>query len=150
MSLPEILFSAYSIGTSLTTADEVQKVLDQLKELQINRIDTAASWPNTRPGHSEALLGKVQAMKQGFNVDTRIDVPTESSSAPRRASTLTGPAIQKSLEKSLDRLQTNKINVLYFHLPDEKTTIGQQAAAMQVQYAEGRFDKVRKQLFYKQ
>lgn len=85
MSLPETLFSGYSIGTSLTTAGEVQEVLDQLKELQINRIDTTASWPRASPGYSETLLGEVQASGQGFKIDTRISRVTVSSSAPRGA-----------------------------------------------------------------
>lgn len=142
MSLPETLFSDYSIGTSLTTAGEVQKVLNQLKELQINRIDTAALWPRTSPGRSETLLGEVKVSGQGFKVDTRISTVTVSSSAPRGARTLTGQAIKKSLQESLGRLHTHQIHVLYFHRPDGSTPIGEQAAAMQEQYAEGRFDKV--------
>ncbi|KAJ5407332.1 hypothetical protein N7465_008616 [Penicillium sp. CMV-2018d] len=141
MPLPETLFSGYSIGTSLTTAGEVQEVLDQLKELQINRIDTTASWPRASPGYSETLLGEVQASGQGFKIDTRISRVTVSSSAPRGARTLTGPAIKKSLQGSLGRLHTNQINVLYFHSQDGSTPIGEQAAAMQEQHAEGRFDK---------
>lgn len=142
MSLPETLFSGYSIGTSLTTAGEVQKILDQLKELQINRIDTAALWPRASPGCSETLLGEVKASGQGFKVDTRISPVNVSSSAPRGARTLTGPAIKKSLQESPGRLHTHQIHVLYLHRPDGSTQIGEQAAAMQEQYAEGRFDKV--------
>lgn len=142
MSLPETLFSDYSIGTSLTTAGEVQKVLDQLKELQINRIDTAALWPRASPGCSETLLGEVKASGQSFKVDTRISPVTVSSSASRGARTLTGPAIKKSLQESLDRLHTHQIHVLYFQRPDGSMPIGEQAAAMQEQYAESRFDKV--------
>ncbi|CAI7659599.1 unnamed protein product [Penicillium discolor] len=141
MSLPETLFSGYSIGTSLTTAGEVQKILDQLKELQINRIDTAALWPRASPGCSETLLGEVKALGQGFKVDTRISPVNVSSSAPRGARTLTGPAIKKSLQESPGRLHTHQIHVLYLHRPDGSTQIGEQAAAMQEQYAEGRFDK---------
>lgn len=151
MPLPETLFGGRSIGTTLTTASEVQKVLDQLKEFHIDHIDTAASWPNTRPGRSEALLGEVQALEQGFNVDTRIDSTTKSSSVPRGARTLTGPAIERSLEKSLDHLRTKKVNVLYLHRQDQSTPIDQQAAAIHEQYLEGRFEKVPELfLFYKQ
>ncbi|KAJ5409315.1 uncharacterized protein N7487_003674 [Penicillium crustosum] len=141
MSLPEIIFSGYSIGTPLTTAGEVQKVLDQLKEMRIHRIDTAALWPRASPGCSEMLLGEVKTPEQGFKVDTRISPVTVSSSAPRGDRNLTGPAIKKSLQESLGRLHTNQIHVLYFHHQDRSTPIGEQAAAMQEQYTEGRFDK---------
>lgn len=65
MSLPETLFSGYSIGTSLTTAGEVQEVLDQLKELQINRIDTTASWPRASPGFRDAV-GRSASVRAGL------------------------------------------------------------------------------------
>ncbi|KAJ5519776.1 hypothetical protein N7463_000229 [Penicillium fimorum] len=83
MPLPETLFGGYSIGTSLTTAGEVQRLLDQLKGSYIHHIDTAASWRNTTPGRSETLLGEARAPSQGFKTNTRISPITGSSSTLR-------------------------------------------------------------------
>jgi aflatoxin B1 aldehyde reductase len=137
MSRPHTLFGGAMIGTSFTTPEQVQALLDLLKTLGVDRIDTAARYSPTAPGSSECLLGETRAAEQGFTIDTKINTVSGV-----RAGTLTAAAIEKSLEASLSRLQMSKVNILHFHRPDPQTPIVKQAAEIHRQYLAGRFDKV--------
>jgi aflatoxin B1 aldehyde reductase len=134
--MPNTLFGGAMIGSSFTTEDQVQELLDHLKELQIDRIDTAARYPPDSPGRSESLLGGVRAAEQGFTIDTKINPGIDGSGAH------TTTAIIESLETSLSRLEMSKVNILYFHRPDPATPILEQAAEINKQYLKGRFAKV--------
>lgn len=137
MPQPNTLFGGALIGTSFTTSDQVQELLDLLKTLGINRIDTTARYSPTAPGSSERLLGETRAAEQGFTIDTKINAANGEG-----AGSLTAAATKKSLEESLSRLQTSKVNVLHFHRPDPQTPVAEQAAEIHRQYVAGRFDKV--------
>lgn len=139
MSIPNALFGGAMIGNTFTTPEQVQELLDQLKVLQIDHIDTAARYPPGNPGRSENLLGEVRALEQGFTIDTKI---SPGSSSGDGSGTHTAPAIRKSLEESLDQLKTKKVNVLYFHRPDPSTPIAEQAAEINRQYLDGCFERV--------
>lgn len=139
MSIPNALFGGAMIGNTFTTPEQVQELLDQLKVLQIDHIDTAARYPPGNPGRSENLLGEVRALEQGFTIDTKI---SPGSSSGDGSGTHTAPAIRKSLEESLDQLKTKKVNVLYFHRPDPSTPIAEQAAEINRQYLDGYFERV--------
>ncbi|KAJ5091236.1 hypothetical protein NUU61_006106 [Penicillium alfredii] len=139
MSRPNTIFGGALIGTSFTTPEQVQELLDQLKVLEIDRIDTAARYSPTNPGASERLLGETQAVKQNFIIDTKIN--TVGTSSGDGAGTLAPAAIENSITESFGRLQLEKVNVLYFHQPDPQTPISEQAAAIHEQYLKGRFEK---------
>jgi aflatoxin B1 aldehyde reductase len=136
MSIPNTLFGGAMIGSTFTTAEQVQQLLDHLKELKIYHLDTAARYPPHSPGRSESLLGEVRAAKQGFTIDTKINPGSDGAGAH------TSTALRESLEKSLGRLAIDKVNILYFHRPDPATPILEQAAEINRQYLEGRFQKV--------
>lgn len=140
MSPPSSIFSSALIGTSSTAPREVQEPLDQLNTLQIDHIDIAARYSPTNHGSSGRLLGEVRAAEQGSTIDTKIS--TENSPNGDTSSTLTSSSIAHSISNSFDRLKTNKFNVLYFHRPDPQTPIAAQAAEINRQYNDGRFDKV--------
>lgn len=137
MSRPTTLFGGALIGTSFTTPEQVQELLDRLISLSIDRIDIAARYPPTAPHSSERLLGETRAAEQGFIIDTKIN-----TSSGDGAGTLTAAAIETSLEKSLSLLHMSKVNVLHFHRPDPETPVVEQAAEIQTQYLTGRFEKV--------
>lgn len=142
MSRPNTLFGAALIGTSFTTPEQVQELLDELKTLKIERIDTAPRYAPTRPGSSEWLLGEVRAAEQDFTIDTKIN--TVGSSSGDGSGSLTAPAIEKSISESFGRLRVDKVNILYFHRPDPLTSVTEQAAEIHRQYLAGRFEKVLK------
>ncbi|KAJ5578618.1 uncharacterized protein N7459_007582 [Penicillium hispanicum] len=139
MSRPNTLFGGALIGTAFSTPTQVQELLDQIKALGINRIDTAARYPPGNSGMSERLLGDVRAAEQGFAIDTKIN--TQGSSSAGGEGSLTPAAIEKSLDESFARLQMDKVHVLYFHRPDPQTPVADQAAEIHKQYLDGRFEK---------
>ncbi|KAJ5312214.1 Aldehyde reductase [Penicillium antarcticum] len=73
MSKPNTLFGGTIIGSTFTTTEQVQQLLNHLKELDIDRVDKAARYPPDSPGRSESLLGDVRAVEQGFTIDTKIN-----------------------------------------------------------------------------
>jgi aflatoxin B1 aldehyde reductase len=137
MSRPNTLFGGAMIGTSFTTLEQVQDLLDLLKTLGIDRIDTAARYSPTAPGSSERLLGETRAAEQGFTIDTKFNTASGDG-----AGNLTAAAIEKSLQESLSRLQMSKVNILHLHRPDPQTPVIEQAAEIHRHYLAGRFDKV--------
>ncbi|KAJ5126682.1 hypothetical protein N7448_007461 [Penicillium atrosanguineum] len=139
MSRPNTIFGGGLIGTSFTTPVQVQELLDKLKALKIDRIDTAARYSPTNPGSSERLLGEVRAAEQGFTIDTKIN--SGGSASSDGSGSLTAAAINKSIDESFNRLKVDKVDILYFHRPDPQTPIAEQAAEIQRQYLAGRFEK---------
>jgi aflatoxin B1 aldehyde reductase len=131
------LLGGAMIDTSFSTPEQVRSLLDQLKTLGADRIDTAARYSPAAPGSSERLLGETRAAEQGFTIDTKINTVSGDG-----AGTLTATAIEKSLEESLSRLHMSKVNILHFHRPDPQTPVVEQAAEIHRQYLAGRFDKV--------
>lgn len=140
MSRPSTLFGGALIGTSFTTAAQVQELLDQLQSIGINRIDTAARYSPTSPGSSERLLGEVRAQEQGFTIDTKTS--TDGSLKVDGSGSLTAANITKSINDSFSRLHAENVHILYFHRPDPETPIAEQAGEIHRQYLEGRFEKV--------
>lgn len=141
MSRPKTIFGCALIGINFNTPKQVQEVLDQLKALNIDRLDTAARYSPSNPGSSERLLGDVRAAEQGFTIDTKIDTGGDGSG------TLAPAAISNSMNESAARLKIDKVHTLYFHRPDPQTPIFDQAAEINRLYLEGHFEKVSAVLF---
>lgn len=125
------------IGIGFTTPEKVQALLDLLKTLGVDRIDTAARYSPTAPGSSERLLGETRAAEQDCTINTKINTISGD-----KAETLTAGALQKSLEESLSRLHVSKVNILHLHRPDPQNPVVEQAAEIHRQYLARRFDKV--------
>jgi aryl-alcohol dehydrogenase-like predicted oxidoreductase len=108
-------------------ADEQASVamLDRCLEAGINFLDTANAYTG---GRSEAILGRalkgrrdqvVLATKVAMNVG---DAPEDEG--------LSAAAIAKQVEASLERLQTDYIDVYYLHRPDYDTPIDETFGAL--------------------
>lgn len=138
MSRPNTIFGCALLGINFNTPKQVQELLDQLKALGIDRLDTAARYSPSNPRSSERLLGDVGAAEQGFIIDTKIDTGGDGSG------TLTAAAISNSMSESVSRLKIGKVHTLYFHRPDPQTPIVEQAAEVHRLYLEGRFEQVSK------
>ncbi|KAJ7451676.1 NADP-dependent oxidoreductase domain-containing protein [Mycena latifolia] len=138
-SRPTLIFGGGPIGSTYATAESVSEILSALKALGINRIDTAARYPQTNPGESERLLGQVGAVAQGFVVDTKILVSDDPSGS------LEPVAVGNSLRESCERLalpNDGQVNVLYCHAPDRTTPLEAQAAGLDAQYKNGLFTQL--------
>ena len=145
MSRPSIIFGGASFGSPLIGKNfcspaNVQELLDQLKLHNVERIDTAARYSPGNPGGSEALLGQVNAAKQGFVIDTKVNIP--DANIATGAESLSAAAISKSIDESFDRLKVESVHILHFHRSDPITPVEEQAAEMHKQYMAGRFEKV--------
>ncbi|KAJ6016602.1 hypothetical protein N7540_011193 [Penicillium herquei] len=144
MSRPNTIFGCGSLGSPIigqnfSTSAQVQGLLDQLKALGIDRLDTAARYSPGNPGGSEQLIGEVRAAAHGFTIDTKINIPDVAIADG--AGSLTAAAIANSINKSLDRLKVDKVHILHFHRSDPVTPIAEQTAEIQKQYLAGRFEK---------
>lgn len=65
-------------GMEFQDSESVTKLLLTLKELGINRLDTAARYPPFNPGRSELLLGAANALSDTFVVG----LPSPPKQAP--------------------------------------------------------------------
>lgn len=136
---PKLILGGGGIGDEFEYAESVSELLNELQELGIMRIDTAALYPPKNIGASETLLGQLGAAEKGFTIDTKV-----LALGLEADGTLTPAAIETSLNTSYDRLklQDRTINVLYCHTPDRRTPLEDQAAGLDAQYRKGRFKKV--------
>lgn len=103
-------------------------------DLGITLIDTA---PVYGQGHSEEIVGRalkgrrdqaVIATKVGLQWDKQLNVTRNASSA----------RIEKEVEDSLRRLQTDRIDVYQVHWPDPATPIDETATALKRLYEAGK------------
>jgi aryl-alcohol dehydrogenase-like predicted oxidoreductase len=102
------------------TADERESfaVLDAYYQAGGNLLDTSdaygAGGPGSEGGHSESIIGRW--MKSRGNRDELI-VATKVGARDRMMS-LSPPVIRRSIDASLKRLQTDRVDVYYAHLDD--------------------------------
>ena len=103
MPAPQLIFGCASIGAQFASKEEVQTVFRTLKDVGINRVDTAARYPPTAAGMSQRLLGEAGVAREGLIVDTKIDVSGDGRGS------LTAANIDRSLQQSLMSLQLEKV-----------------------------------------
>ena len=134
---PRLIFGAASVGMNFLNPTDVQTLFDALKSAGVTHVDTAGRYPATQPGRSEELLGEVKAAEQGFTIDTKIlAVGGDGSGELEKAS------IERSINKSLERMQIPNVNTLHIHRPDPRTPLEEQAKALNDIYKEGKFKSV--------
>lgn len=133
---PQLVFGTGVLGmddTEFQDADSVAKLLNTLKQLGINRLDTAARYPPFNPGKSEQLIGEANALSDAFTIDTKVYTEVGDGSGD-----LTSAATQKSVDGSLERLRRPQgVNVLFAHRPDPATPLEEQVWGFQDQVARG-------------
>ncbi|KAI9038214.1 aldo/keto reductase family protein [Aspergillus affinis] len=134
MGNPKLIFGAASFGMNFVSPEEVQEILNFLKQNSITDIDTAGRYPPTSPGRSEELLGETKAASQGFTIDTKILTQTanQGGDMERRA-------VERSVGTSLERMRIERVNTLYIHYPDLYTPLEEQARTISDLYAAGKF-----------
>lgn len=131
---PQLVFGTGVLGmdgTDFQDNDSVTKLLNALRQLGINRLDTAARYPPFNPGKSEQLIGE-STNGDAFVVDTKVYTEVGDGSGD-----LTQSAMQKSVDGSLKRLQRPQVNVLFAHRPDPATPLEEQVQGFQDQVSRG-------------
>ncbi|KAG6354203.1 hypothetical protein INS49_004807 [Diaporthe citri] len=133
---PQLVFGTGVLGmdgTEFQDSESVTNLLHTLRQLGINRLDTAARYPPFNPGKSEQLIGAANVPGDEFIVDTKVYTEVGDGSGD-----LTNTAIQKSVGGSLERLHRPQgVNVLFAHRPDPATPLEEQVQGFQDQIAQG-------------
>lgn len=109
ISVPKLIFGAALFGVNFANPEDVQEVLDYLKENNITHLDTAGRYPPTLPGRSEELIGETDAASQGFTIDTKI-----LALAPDQRGGIERSAVEQSLKTSLQRLGVEQVVSSYW------------------------------------
>ncbi|KUI67991.1 Aflatoxin B1 aldehyde reductase member 2 [Cytospora mali] len=133
---PQLVFGTGVVGMDgmeFQDGDSVTKLLLTLKDLGINRLDTAARYPPFNPGKSESLLGAAHTLTETFVIDTKVYTEVGDGSGD-----LSNAAIQKSVDGSLERLHRPQgVHILFAHRPDPATPLEEQVQGFQDQVAQG-------------
>jgi aryl-alcohol dehydrogenase-like predicted oxidoreductase len=108
-------------------------LLDQFVDLGGSWIDTAnnyAFWldPGGAGGQSEAVIGRWLAARPGMRDRIRISTkagrePTVPGRYPETAEGLSRPAIKGAFQQSLDRLQTDRVDLFWAHAEDRSVAL---------------------------
>ncbi|KAH8892552.1 putative aldo/keto reductase [Thozetella sp. PMI_491] len=136
----QLIFGCGGLGEEFKGEEAAAELLKTLKELGIRRLDTAALYPPTDIGASQRLLGKTEAARSGFTVDTKVMISIQGIKH-----SLEPEKIAKSAEASrkiLNFPDGQRIGVYYAHDPDVATPLAEQAAGFNAQYKKGLFDKL--------
>lgn len=151
--------------TEFQGATEIENLLQTLKSLGINRLDTAPRYPPLKPGEAERLLGAAPGLSGTFTIDTKAYADTRTDGS----GDLSSEAIQKSISGSLEKLNRPqavgwslwtscslvveycaawnltsemKVSLLYAHRADPSTPIAEQIQSVNDQIAQGRCESV--------
>lgn len=107
-------------------------ILDAFVDEGFTAIDTAQGYPNWVPGNppglSETIIGKW--LKARGNRDS-VHIFTKVNSG-RKSGGLKADAIKTGIEESLQRLQTDYVDLYFSHWPDESSTHEETLAAYDV------------------
>lgn len=108
------------------TLDEKKSfdILDQFTAGGFNFIDTADTyswWVNGKGGQSEEIIGKW--MKERNNRNDLVIATKVGSETKEHGFDISKKHILKSVDESLTRLQTDRIDLYYTHFDDQKTPV---------------------------
>ena len=105
-------------------------LLDRFVDAGLNAVDTAdvySSWaPGNKGGESEAIIGKW--MKKRGNRDKVIVITKVGSDMGQGKIDLSAPYIEKAIDESLRRLQTDFVDLYLSHWPDTSVTYEERSA----------------------
>ena len=122
IKISPIIFGGNVFGWTLNEKESF-KILDQITEMGINCIDTAdvySRWaPGNEGGESESIIG--EWMKQRNNRDKFIICTKTGMDVGQGHVDISAKHIFNSVEKSLQRLKTDYLDLYYAHKDDEKT-----------------------------
>ncbi len=115
--------------------DEMQSynMVQQFIDAGYREIDTAYVYNN---GKTEKILGSVfkDLKENSFTVSTKIH--------PRITNRLDSKTVKKQFERSLNRMERDYVDILYFHFPDSKTPVEEPLEVVADFYLQGRIKEL--------
>jgi len=129
LSVAPINFGGNVFGWTLDEKASFE-ILDQFVDGGFNFIDTADTyswWVNGKGGQSEEIIGKW--MKSRANRNNLVIATKVGSETKEHGFDISRKHILKSVDESLQRLQTDHIDLYYTHFDDHTTPIEEMLAA---------------------
>lgn len=116
-------FGHSSDGVVETTRDEAHELLDEVHEQGVNFIDTANRYGDP-PGSSESYLGEWLAdhEREDFVIASKVGLDVE---AGQNRSGLSRKHIRWQIDQTLERLNTDYVDLYYIHRLDDRTPISE-------------------------
>ncbi len=116
---------ANRFGNQKVTQQEVNRILGTALDLGINHLDTANIYTG---GHSEETIGQaLRGRRDSFFIATKVGHPT--GDGPNQSG-VSRQSIMNGVEGSLQRLQTEMIDLYYIHRWDPLTPIEESLRAL--------------------
>ncbi|RMZ77776.1 hypothetical protein DV737_g4240, partial [Chaetothyriales sp. CBS 132003] len=126
--------SAQSPLAKITTVEDLQQFVSKFRSRGYLDIDTARAYPVGRGGTCEKLLGAAELrLSKWANVSTKV-----SSFMPGSHRTKN---IGLSIERSLEALNTDSVDIMYLHAPDRATPFKETCQAMHNAFMDGKFER---------
>lgn len=116
-----------------TDAAEAARIIASARDAGVNFIDTADQYAK---GESERIVGKLIAEERNRWV-LATKVGNRMGEAPNDGG-LSRAWILRAIDMSLDRLDTDFVDIYYFHIDDEDTPLDESVAAMGDVIAQGK------------
>ncbi|OZD59776.1 hypothetical protein CH263_22515 [Rhodococcus sp. 06-1059B-a] len=111
-------------------ADGTKHIIRAARDAGINFVDTAPLYGEPF-GDSEDFIGRaLSGVRDDFVIGTKVGFPAEFAEnegrfLPELHGLLAPEAIKRSVEGSLRRLRTDRVDILYLHWPDSSTPLAQ-------------------------
>ena len=135
-----VVLGTASVGSSLSPlakisdTDAVVKFVSSFRARGYSDIDTARAYPVGRGGTCEKLLGEEQVrLATWANVSTKVSSFMPGSHKAKN--------IQLSIDRSLEALNTDSVDIMYLHAPDRTTSFTETCDAMNQAYHDGKFER---------
>ncbi|KOC12435.1 aldo/keto reductase [Aspergillus flavus AF70] len=139
-----IIFGAMTVGQAgldccrQTTPEEVKDVLDVFQRHGHSDIDTSRAYGN---GTSESLLGESRWQERNLRIHTKV-YPTANYGAIPDAYTLGAEDLRRALNRSLEALKTDSVDLWYLHAPDRNTPLEVSMQEVDKLHREGKFKRL--------
>lgn len=135
-----IILGTASVGSSLsplakiTTTEAADTFVQSFRARGYADIDTARAYPVGRGGTCEKLLGEdALRLSKWANVSTKVTSFMPGSHKAKNIAT--------SIDRSLEALRVESVDVMYLHAPDRSTPFLETCTAMNKAYLEGKFER---------
>ncbi|TAQ83890.1 hypothetical protein B7494_g7787 [Chlorociboria aeruginascens] len=120
----DIIFGAMTFGTEgaeqarVHTLEECGSILDVFQKHGHSEVDTAIVYGG---GSSERYLGQLHWQERGLIMDTKFSPRANLGLGPDVQTVHSPEHLRLALQKSLESLKTDKIDMWYLHAPDRST-----------------------------